>query len=114
MVKATVETFWGNECARNDARASAGNFGKWYHNAKQAWRRYLMGDKSTSHFLQSIVLRQQQKFSVVERNIKDTFFHADKYTGRQNVPDKTWRRHSAFLVYRQKLVFDRNNHSRRR
>jgi hypothetical protein len=120
MMKATTQTFWADQDAQMENRTSAVLFGKWFNKAKQSLRHLLLQDvlqnelqnvsqsngapnKNKFGFWAILIVRQKQKFSAAERGIKEEFFYGNEYAGRKNIPNKTWRRHSAFLVYGQKL-----------
>jgi hypothetical protein len=116
MMKATTETFWTDEDAQIKNGASAVTFGKWFNKAKLTLRHLFLRDvllnvtqsngvpnKNKSGFWVTLIVRHQQKVGAVERSIKEEFFYGNEYTGRKNIPHKTWKRHSAFLVYGQQL-----------
>jgi hypothetical protein len=112
MMKATAETFWVDRDAQSENYASAVTFGKWFIRAKLTLRHLFLRNivitkKNSPSIWESFILYQQQKAGVAEQSIKDEFFYGSDYTGRKNIPHKTWKRHSAFLVYRQRV--NKNN-----
>ena len=123
MMKA-AETIWvddQNAQLKNRAASVAIYLvmAKWFHVARQTLRHLFLMDclqgffrnvsqrviphKRNVGIWRSFLLYQQQKSEVTKQSIKEEFFYASRRIGSKNIPHRTWKRHSGFLVYRQKM-----------
>lgn len=116
MIKATAETFWQTQSTQELNVATEGNAIKWLNKAKQTLR-HLVGFtarqeaqftaeviNSESGIVAGLILRQQHKLNSFEQGIKEEFFNYPMFSDSKVIPQKTWKRHSAFLVYRQQML----------
>ena len=102
MFKATTDTLWEAQCARQMSGATEASFDRWLNKAARPWQH-----------LVNFWWQQQKAFVVdhigeqdVYQSVKDEFFTVDhqSYKFRKKIPHKTWKRHSALLVYRQQAM----------
>lgn len=107
-----AETFWVDQNAQTNNQASTVAFGNWFYKAKQTLRhfflqsvlkRIVIPNNSSSRIWESFFLYQQQKADVTEQSIKEEFFYGTHYIHRKSISHRIWKRHSAFLVYHQKI-----------
>jgi hypothetical protein len=108
MMKATAETYWVNRDAQNENFVSTVIPGKWFCKAKQTLRHLFLqsisrSTQSNPGMWESFILRQQQKAGITEQHTKEEFFYDSHRAGRKNIHHRAWQRHSAFLVYHQKV-----------
>lgn len=103
MIKATVDNFWINEDAQPERRMTAAAFYNWLGKTKLALRHFVLSHTGDSSALVAFIQRQQRKVFTAEQNIKQEFFFDKSDFDRKNIPHKTWKRHSAFLIYRQQI-----------
>jgi hypothetical protein len=109
MMKVTAETYWVNQDAQNANFVSTVIPGKWFCKAKQTLRHLFLrsisgSTKSNSGMWDSFILRQQQKSGITEQHTKEGFFYGAHRAGQKNIHHRAWQRHSAFLVYHQKVI----------
>jgi len=103
MVKVTAETIWIDQDANDSYRASNFIHRRWFNNLRQVILQNVFKRLAIpKQILDSFILSQQQKAQVSEQSVKDKFFFDTDYVNWKNIPRKTWSRHSAFLVHRQK------------
>lgn len=108
-MKATAETYWVNQETKNVNFVSEVVPGKWFCKAKQTLRHLFLQDisrsnlKSISGVWDMFILRQQQRSGITEKATKDEFFYGNHRASRKNIYHRAWQRHSAYLVYQQKV-----------
>lgn len=104
MMKATAESFWVERNKQGVKRTTAVTFGGWLNKAKLALRHFVVPNKSYSRIWYAFTLRQLQKIDTAELSAKDECFTNGGYNNLKHIPHKTWKRHSAFLVYQQQMT----------
>ena len=108
MIKATAEIFWVDENAQISHRATTvaykGWFAKLRHLLLQSVLHMVKIKQNAFENWDAFVQSQQQKAEIDEQSVKDAFFFDHGYSNWKHIPRKTWKRHSALLVERQKKM----------
>jgi hypothetical protein len=101
MLKAITEPSWLEGQAHETNRISAVSIIGWLKKAVRAMRYFDLPDKNRRGVREGIIAHCGNKDRSERQHIKDDFFHHRGYVGCRRIPEKTWKRHSAFLVYRE-------------
>ena len=112
MTKTTLETYWidqGIHAQDSEAVISlAGRIDK----AQQDLRHLVWSTIRGVGSWTVSVLSEPLKTGTIEQLISDELYGGIGYKDRTNIPPKTWKRYSAFLVYRQHAINSPNTGSR--
>ena len=120
MFKSNAELLWEAHSAQNLNRASKNYTFEWLYGYLNTVKQILKYFTKTS-LLNSLINHQECKVRAIEDDIKDTFFYSHSvsrdsleqpdYFGRNKVPNKIWKRHSALLVYQHQVCRQKAIHT---
>lgn len=100
MIKANAENYWMGLDAQNENRATLMQFAKWFRKPVSALQHFIsVSSKLTVNVFSLFFIRGQRKDQL--QQFKDEFY-LRRSTGLKNIPSRTWKRHSALLVYQQR------------
>ena len=106
MAKATIQTLWIEEIVEQGCRGDRTQMPQvtqWMGKIKSVWRIYLMLSKRGAGILLSLQKSRNEELRLLKDWTKTAFFHGDECALPRRIPARTWRRHSAFLIYQYNL-----------
>lgn len=99
MIKANAENCWMGLDVQNDNRATTMPFVRWFHKPLSVLQHFLSVSSKLEVSIFSLFSIQEQRKDQLQQ-FKDEFYFR-RSIGRKNIPRRTWKRHSALLVYQQ-------------
>ena len=104
MIKASAGIFGIGQGARKGNLLSGASLNGWLNKTRLALRHFVIANKNSSDVWEAYILHQQEKARIAARHCKDEIFYRNALSPRlKSIPRKTWKRHSAFLIYRQQM-----------
>lgn len=105
MIKAPAGNFGiGQDVRSGKYVPAAASFNGWLNKTRLVLRHFVVANKASADVGEAYIVRQQEKTSIAARHVKDELFYSSTRSRFKSIPRKTWKRHSAFLVYRQQMI----------
>ncbi len=101
MFKTIAEPFWLERETRETSSVSAVSVKGWLSKAIRALSHFDLPTKDNNGSQETFIAWREGKARAARQHIKDDFFCQRACVGHKRISEKTWKRHSAFLVYRE-------------